>query len=99
MSESARVIFDIPVVGSSEITRAICDHENGKWSIVTTKRNGTDAKVEQTYTFDEVRIWAEMVLEGNPDANKRQGLGRMLAAGVLTMFVGMGIIQTQKGKS
>lgn len=96
---SARVILDIPVVGSSEIARAICDHEDGKWSIVTTKRDGTDLKVEQTFTFDEIRVWAEMVLEGNPDASKRQGLGKMLAAGVLTLMVGIGAIQTQQGKN
>lgn len=95
---AARVILDIPVVGSAEITRAICDHEDGRWSIVTTKRDGSDLKVEQTFTFDEIRIWAEMVLEGSPDAAKRIGLGKMLAAGVLTMFVAMGVIQTQQGK-
>lgn len=39
-----------------------------------------------------------MVLEGNPDAGKRVGLGKMLAAGVLTMMVGLGVVQTCEGK-
>lgn len=94
----AQVILDVDVHDKPGLCRAICDHEDGRWSIITAPPKGPATTVEQTYTLDAARDWAIKVLAGDPDVRTRKGLGPMLAAALLTMMVANGAISTEKPK-
>ncbi len=95
MSDAA-VILSVDVHDKPKLCRAICDHEDGRWSIITAPPEGKPTAVEQTYTLDEARDWAIKALSGDPDVRTRKGLGPMLAASLLTMMVAAGYISAEK---
>lgn len=54
--------------------------DGDKWSIEVLDKKTEAVTVEQTFTMEEGVMLSGMVMAGDPDAAKRVGLGRLLAA-------------------
>lgn len=77
-------LFATDVVGQPGTIRAVRPDKGG-FAIVTVK-DGQET-VEQTFTLKDAALFEGQAMSGAPEAAKRQGGGRMLAAafGILTM--------------
>ena len=71
------------IIGGAGHERLVREEEPGeRWSIVKRLRKTGEETVEQTFTRFEIAEVVTAVLTGDPRVQKRQGVGRLLAAAV-----------------
>ena len=96
----AGILTGFEIVGSAGLERFVREDERGqKWSIVKRDRKTNEEMVEQTFTRFEIADVVTQVMSGDPRVQKRQAVGRLLAAAVNIYMLHAGAIHEAPGGS
>ena len=105
MTDSAEgtPLVSVPLVARPGEERALVEHGDGRWSLCVYRRAVVDSAkgkphvtAETTFTMDDLGAIAMQAFESNPDIQQNKHAGRQLAAGVLLMMMGLGLIAREE---